>query len=179
LSTEIIPFVCRVDIPITLSSAIRALYTPIPPPPPTPEHNNYDIYYWHERSFHINSANAVVQDACGVNEDVLWRISYISIMFAVLQTTRSTLKIEGLCPYIMFVLCFKYRVYIGPGVENGFSVILFSWIVRGRTKTSCYNTPPRRQCGLVKKIIILIFRFPKYTSIFYIMYLQSKEQVPL
>lgn len=31
--------------------------------------------------------------------------------------------------------------YIGPGVENGFSVILFSWIVRGRTKTSYYNAP--------------------------------------
>lgn len=61
-------------------------------------------------------------------------------MFAVLQL-RPTLNIEGIGPYIMFVLCFKYRVYIGPGVENGFSVILFSWIVGGRTKTSYYNTP--------------------------------------
>lgn len=58
------------------------------------------------------------------------------------------LRIEGLGPYIMFALCFEYRVYIGPGVENGFSVILFSWIVRGRTKTSYYNTPLRLQIAM-------------------------------
>jgi len=70
-------------------------------------------------------------------------------MFAVLQL-RPMLKMEGLSPYIMFVLCFEYRVYIGPGVENGFSVILFSWIVRGRTKTSYYNTPLRlANCNVV------------------------------
>jgi hypothetical protein len=66
----------------------------------------------------------------------------------------------------VYYICIVFQIsYIGPGVENGFSVILFSWIVRGRTKPPITILPSPMWSSKKK---ILIFPFLNYINSLYI-----------